>query len=238
MGVEPPFRPNGCHYDKPKEKHMIKDVKTENVLVLKLFKYILDHKLLSPEEENELGILAMTGNLKARNKLVICNQKLVVKLALGMHKKNFYLDFEDLYSEGNIGLIKAAERFDSSKGARFATFASYYVMDAMQKYAKKRSKVLSLSLDETDLDAEPMLDSLCLEEVDFDKNLMLEELYKTLSKLPNREREVLMDKFGIFGRNKSTLQEIGEKLGLSKQRVNQIEKQALNSCRTLGITMA
>lgn len=70
LGVEPPFRPNGCHYDKPKEKHMIKDVKTENVFVLGLFKYILDHKLLSPEEENELGILAMTGNLKARNKLV------------------------------------------------------------------------------------------------------------------------------------------------------------------------
>lgn len=42
-----------------------------------------------------------------------------------MHKKNSYLDFEDLYSEGNIGLIKAAERFDSTKGARFATFASY-----------------------------------------------------------------------------------------------------------------
>ena len=64
----------------------------------------------------------MAGNLKARIKLIICNQK----LALEMHKKNSFLDFEDLYSEGNIGLIKAAEMFDGLKGARFATFASYY----------------------------------------------------------------------------------------------------------------
>ncbi len=217
---------------------MIKNVKNENVFAVGLSKCILDHSLLSPEEENELGILAMAGNLKARNLLVLHNQRLVVKLALEMRKKNTSLDFEDLYSEANIGLIKAAERFDASKGARFATFASYYVKDAMQKYAQKRSKVLSLSLDEIDLDSEPILDSLCLEEVDFDRNLILEELSKTLSQLPNREREVLINKYGVFGRAKSTLQEIGQKLGLTKQRVNQIEKQALNNCRNLGIARA
>ncbi len=214
---------------------MIDNVKSENVLALGIFKCILNHRLLTEKEENTLGALAITGNLNARNLLVVHNQRLVVNLALRFFKANSNLDFDDLYSEGNIGLIRASERFDSSKGARFATFASFYIKDAIQKYVKKRSKILSLSLEETDLDSEPLLDSLCLEEVDFDKNLILEELSKVLSQLPQRERDVLLNRFGAFGRKNSTLEEIGKMFGLTKQRAHQLEKQALNDCRNLCI---
>lgn len=209
---------------------MLKNEKKENVFALGLYKGILSHRLLTQEEENNLGTLAIQGNLKARNALVLHNQRLVVDFALRMHKANSKLDFDDLYIEGNIGLIKAAERFVGTKGARFATFASYYVKDSMQSYARKCS-IESNHNAAVELEEESLPDSIGLVEIDFDRTLVLQELSNALGRLSQNEREVIVSNFGVFGRNKTTLEEIGKALGLTKQRVCQIEKTAIKKLR-------
>jgi RNA polymerase sigma factor (sigma-70 family) len=210
--------------------------KKENVLAPKFLKCILNHRILSQEEESKLSLLTRLSKKGARNLLVLYNQRLVADLALKMYRINPSLELEDFYSEGNIGLIKAAERFDFTKGARFATFASYYVQDAMRQYAKRHSKILSHSAKKADLESEPALADLYQEDA-FTKSLIVEELYKTLAKLPSTERTVLINKFGLFGRKPSTLEEIGKMLGLTKQRIGQLEKQALKNCRKFEISM-
>lgn len=247
---------------------------------------ILEHRTLTREEENELGALSLAGDLKARDLLVEHSQRLVMDIAVRLWRTNPMLELYDLYSEGNLGLIKAAERFDPTKGSGFATYAKYWIFESMESFTKQRSgsirlpdnraediismrkllrehpamgvyeisqrmklseatvRVLlpfmrtTLSLDSKTDDGcgecPPQCDSLCQVDVDFDHGLILEELHGILKQLPERSREVLMHRYGVFGTKKATLEELAGKYGLSKQRVGQIERKALCECRRLA----
>jgi RNA polymerase primary sigma factor len=99
-------------------------------------------KLLTPEEEVELAARIRIGDKQAREKMIKANLRLVVKIAHDY--ENIGLPLLDLISEGNIGLIKAVERFDPAKGARLSTYASWWIKQSIKRALANQSKTIRL----------------------------------------------------------------------------------------------
>lgn len=110
--------------------------------LVKYLKEIGYHDLLSEDEEKELSKRVEKGDLEARNKMVESNLKLVVSIA--KHYTNMGADFSDIIQEGNIGLIKAVERFDYTKGYRFSTYATWWIRQAIQRYLADHGRSIRL----------------------------------------------------------------------------------------------
>ena len=105
-------------------------------------KSIGNHSRLNFEQEKELSIRALQGDQEAINSLVECNLKLVVPIA-----KKYYgcgLPLLDLIQEGNIGLIKAAEKYDGSKGFRFSTYATYWIRQSISRALSEHSRTIRI----------------------------------------------------------------------------------------------
>ena len=105
-------------------------------------KSIGNHPRLNFEQEKELSVRALQGDQEAINSLVECNLKLVVPIA-----KKYYgcgLPLLDLIQEGNIGLIKAAEKYDGSKGFRFSTYATYWIRQAISRALSDHSRTIRI----------------------------------------------------------------------------------------------
>lgn len=105
-------------------------------------KSIGNHPRLTAEEEKELSVLALQGDQEAINRLVNCNLKLVVPIA-----KRYYgcgLPLLDLIQEGNLGLIKAAEKYDGAKGFRFSTYATYWIRQAISRALGDQSRTIRI----------------------------------------------------------------------------------------------
>lgn len=115
----------------------------ENVLATYL-KEINKIPLLSNEEEVELAEKAAAGDKLAKNKIINANLRFVVTIAKKYQKKG--LDFEDLISEGNIGLINAIEKFDVSKGYRFISYAVWWIRQSILKAICEKSRPIRLPL--------------------------------------------------------------------------------------------
>ena len=154
------------------------------------------------------------------------------------HKSCPTLDLEDIISAGNCGLIEAVKKFKPEFGNRFTTYAVYHIKNRIYEYAEKanttyakEAMILDLPATNATEESESLEDYLCTYEEDFDKNLQEQELYQALMELSPKERDVLCSHFGAFGYKEATLQEIGEKYNLTKQRVKQIETQALEHCK-------
>lgn len=113
------------------------------------FKLIKEIHLLSPEEEFELAKAKSMGDEKSREKLIISNLRLVVKIA------KIFTCIEpsliDLIQEGNIGLMKAAERFDYRLGCKFSTYASYWIKHYITRFIAKRSRAIRVPIRKGDL---------------------------------------------------------------------------------------
>lgn len=105
-------------------------------------KSIGDHPRLNFEEEKELSIKALQGDQAAINRLVECNLKLVIPIAKRYHGCG--LPLLDLIQEGNIGLIKAAEKYDGSKGWRFSTYATYWIRQAISRSLEEQSRTIRI----------------------------------------------------------------------------------------------
>lgn len=101
-------------------------------------------ELLSAEEEVELSRRAHSGDIEARNSLVLHNQRFLIKLINSFSKVHPELEKEDLYSEANIGLIRAAELFDPEKEVRFVWYAKFWVMQALFRYEEENTGSLRL----------------------------------------------------------------------------------------------
>jgi RNA polymerase primary sigma factor len=101
-----------------------------------------NHSRLTSEQEKTLSIEALAGDRKAINTLVECNLLLVVSVA--KKYRNCGLPFCDLIQEGNLGLIKAAEKYDGSKGFRFSTYAVYWIRQAISRALDEQSKVIRI----------------------------------------------------------------------------------------------
>lgn len=205
-------------------------------------------KVLSDKEEAGLAARIQAGDSKALDTLMSHNLTYVVKVA-GQYK-NRGLALEDLVSEGNIGMLKAARKFDGSQGKRFVTFAAPYVRDAIEKaieqqaglyrvprdasntaLEKKRAHALSidapvggspeLSLGRVIPDADAPDP-----EKELQKDIVEKELKDIVSKLPAREQQVIQRFYGI-GVGTMTMAEIGQEMGLKRERVRQIRDHAV-----------
>ena len=100
--------------------------------------------LISIKEEVELAKLIKQGSLKAKYKLITANLRLVVKIAHDF--KGIGLPLQDLISEGNIGLMRAAEKFDPTKGAKFSSYAAWWIKQSMRRAMMEKSKLIRIPI--------------------------------------------------------------------------------------------
>ncbi|HWL52236.1 MAG TPA: RNA polymerase sigma factor RpoD/SigA [Chthoniobacteraceae bacterium] len=245
--------------------------------------------LLTPEEEIELAARIKAGDREARSIMIRANLRLVVKIAHDY--ANLGLPLLDLISEGNIGLMKAVERFDPAKGGKLSTYAAWWIKQSIKRALANQSKTIRLPVHLVDkiskmrrvslqmseeLGREPT-DQELAEEVGLstskvtqlktvairpasldapisdddstafgeivgdeeaqtpfellrDKNLHA-ELDNLLSVLDERERKIIFSRFGLDGGKPRTLEEVGKKFGVTRERIRQLQNIALSKLR-------
>jgi RNA polymerase primary sigma factor/RNA polymerase nonessential primary-like sigma factor len=247
---------------------------------------------LTFEEEQELGKRMAAGDQEAREKMIEANLKLVV--AMGKHYINRGLQFEDIIEEGNLGLIRAVEKFQYQRGFKFSTYASWWIRQAIERAILNQTKIIRLpvhmaefirsymrtfrKLSQT-LGREPCAEEIAVKmSKDIDKvrnisqvareTLSLETLIGDhadetlsevladehalspeslsndisrrkcidtwLSRLPAGERSVIEMRYGLNGDDPMTLALIGKKLGITRERVRQIENQAIKRLKCIS----
>jgi RNA polymerase primary sigma factor len=195
---------------------------------------------LSMDEEQACARMAARGDEGARERLVQANLRFVIMVARQYQGRGVPL--EDLVSEGNIGLIQAARRFDPDRGVRFVSYAVWWIRQAMLQALRgglRQAAAAMLSLDwpaGDDGEGEPLLSRVAdpnalLPETALAGVELTERVGSALAGLPAREARILRDRFGLAGRARSSLRETGRKHGLSNERVRQIEKRALRRIR-------
>jgi RNA polymerase primary sigma factor len=245
--------------------------------------------LLTPEQEVELARKIKRGDAKAREQMINSNLRLVVTIAHDY--ANLGLPLLDLISEGNIGLTKAVERFDPTKGAKLSTYAAWWIKQAIKRALANQSKTIRIpvhlgdkiakvrrvSLQMSDeLGREPTDDELAEElgiaseklaqlksvgirpasldaptgdegstefgesvgdeearspfELLRDKNL-LGEVDGLLDVLDQRERKIILQRFGLDGGKPKTLEDVGKDFGVTRERIRQLQNIALAKLR-------
>ena len=194
---------------------------------------------LSQKEEREYLERAAAGDLSARNILIERNLRLVAHIM-----KKYYTqaaDQEDLLSIGTIGLIKAIETFDRSKGARLATYAARCVENEILMYFRSQKKTagdvslsdyLETGKDGTALEIQDVIAS---EEDLFEDLSRREDIQRLRSALEHclteREQRVVVLRYGLGGGKPLRQQEVAASLGISRSYVSRIEKHALEKLR-------
>src|ERR1700730_5677460 len=245
--------------------------------------------LLIPQEELDLAARIKKGDREARVLIIKANLRLVVKIALDY--ANFGLPLLDLVSEGNIGLMKAVERFDPAKGGKLSTYAAWWIKQSIKRALDNQSKTIRLPVHLVDkiskmrrvssqmseeLGREPTDDEFAEEiglsrgkvsklktvsirpasldasisdddstefgeivgeedaqtpfELLRDKNLR-DELSDLLEILDDRERKIIFQRFGLDGGKPKTLEEVGKKFGVTRERIRQLQNIALSKLR-------
>ncbi len=200
--------------------------------------------LLSEEQERQLSARALKGDERAVNSLVEANLRLVVATARKYQGKGLSID--DLISEGNIALVKAATKFDATRGLRFAGYAVVMIRRQMEKALETetmetsvpaegvaRSASRSASLD-APLGIKPNMSLLAVLTNDSlpptDSRLfsasLLDSVERAVHSLNERERQVVTAYFGI-GCEHATMAEIADEMGLKRERVRQIRDRAV-----------
>lgn len=192
---------------------------------------------LDSETELELILESEKGSEIAKNELIEHNLRLVVYIAKKF--ENTGIDLEDLISVGAIGLIKAVNNFKLEKNIKLATFASRCIENEILMHLRKTSKQKNeISLEEplnTDSDGNELVlaDILAVDNDSVTKHLEqkteTELLYSCLSKLNNREKEIILLRFGLIkNTEEKTQKEVADMLGISQSYISRIEKKILS----------
>ena len=193
--------------------------------ITQYFSEIKPIKSLSIREERELGARIKMGDKEAINKLVKHNLKFVVSIAKKYRGRG--VPFEDLISEGNIGLIHAAEKFDGTKNTRFITYAVWWVKSYITELIKKTPTDKKNHFEkQTEYINEEFENKLVMLS---DRNASVEELLECLQ---DRERKIIKMFYGLDGLKEMNLDEIGQDMNLSNERIRQIKDIALIKLKT------
>lgn len=241
---------------------------------------------LSPQEEVALAQQAKTGDTKAFQKLVTHNLRFVVAMAKKFQGQG--VPFEDLINEGNLGLIRAVNTFDETRGFKFISYAVWWITQRMRTAIQKTGRVVRLpshitesmgklyrksleleqefereptteemaeisdttikwiedlvksysgpvSLEDSSAEDRPLIEYLISNDPRPEMQLMQEslknEIKNLIKKLKDREAHVLTEYYGLGEDDPKTLEQIGEQLDLSGERVRQIKERALQRLR-------
>ncbi len=247
--------------------------------------------LISREEEVELAALIKEGSEDARQKLTTANLRLVVKIAHDF--KGLGLPLLDLISEGNIGLMRAVEKFDPSKGAKFSSYSAWWIKQAMRRALANQSRTIRIPVQSAGKISKikaarlKLTEQLGREPTDSEISLKLELSERTVSNLKlsdintlslhdpiqhgeagefqdiipdtvtqspddilgdteaiqrlvmlldnlnERERLIVDLRFGLSGARIKTLEEVSKQIGRTRERVRQIQNQALVKLKDL-----
>lgn len=197
---------------------------------------------LSAKEEQEAFMkFHNEGDINARNKLVNHNMRLVAHIIKKYYSN--YSDQEDIISIGTIGLIKAINTFDYTRGPRLATYASRCIENEIfMHFRSKKKSAVEISMDEpidTDSEGNPLTftDIIYSDETvfdDVDLKMKSEMLYKYLENIKDeRNKNILIMRYGLYDTEPMTQREIAKKLGISRSYVSRIEKKSIDELKKL-----
>jgi len=247
--------------------------------------------LLSAEEEVYFSRLALKGDEPSRKRMIESNLRLVVKIARRYNNRG--LPLLDLIEEGNLGLIRAVEKFDPERGFRFSTYATWWIRQTIERAIMNQTRTIRLPIHVVkelniylrtsrelvqQLDHEPtaedIAEALDVPVVNVTKMLRLNErmtsvdspfggendkvlldvipdekcggpegslqttdiknnIIHWLNELNSKQREVLARRFGLLGYEAATLEDVGVEIGLTRERVRQIQVEALKRLRDI-----
>lgn len=249
-------------------------------------------RLLRADEEISLSRAAQGGCLASRQRMIVCNLRLVVNVARAYVKRG--LPLLDLVEEGNLGLIRAVEKFDPERGCRFSTYATWWIRQSVERAIMNQCRTVRLpihvireltgylrasreieqrisrrpTVDEVarELDVpsanverlfglneptssadEPVgngstrsvMDSIADErgknpESEYAEVAAEKMLGHWLDQLPTQQRDVVQHRFGLHGHGRKTLEEVGNLLGVTRERVRQVQLAALARLRDIS----
>ena len=247
-------------------------------------------RLLTHQEEIDLGRRVREGEQTARSKLIEKNLRLVIPVA--KKYRGMGLPFGDLIQEGNIGLMRAADKFDPEKGFRFSTYATWWIRQAVQRAVADKGRTIRVPVHmgekirkmaraynqlSAELEREPT-DEEVAEKLGWDvdrvkevksaipdatslnqplssdedsselgdlvedervseeagevvRELETRRLMESVERLPERQRRVLVRRYGLDGEKPATLADLSEELAVSRERVRQLQREAERALR-------